>query len=206
MTTLPVTMALGASNLVPPSLPGPSIVQTFVFERPELFLILQMIAGAVLLWRINNHGALKQLWWMPVACVALGGAVYIYGNAVETTRERLLRLTVEYVDALATGDLATVDAMTADQLVIERIMLSTDKDDLLRLLDRPEIRGITSHSVNLRGGVRDNENAGRTQASVSATHETFGRTSAPGIFEFGWRRTPEGEWKVSRLVMQRQPL
>jgi len=199
-------LLLAASQLVPPSLPGPSLIDTFIFEKPELFVTTQAIASMVLLWRINQRGMLAKLWVVPVLCLLLGVAAYVVGSVVETDREKIVGRTVEMVDALAEGDASRVDAMLADQLVVVGVPLAVNKESVLAMLNRPELQGITGHSIRIRGAVKDNENSGRTQAAVSATHDSYGSTSVPGIFEFAWRRTDTGEWVVTKLTMLRQPM
>ena len=197
---------IAASNLVPPSLPSPSLIDLFIFERPELFLILQLIAAAIILWRINQHGMLGKLWWLPLVCVALGVGVLAVGNAVETVRERLMRRTTEFVGTFIGGDRGRVERLLADQFVAEEIPMANGKRGALDAMDHPYVDGIADYSVEIEGGVRDSENAGRTQAAVSVDHTRWGATRTPGIFEFGWRRTRDGRWVITRLEMLRRPL
>lgn len=196
---------LAASNLVPPSLPGPSLVDTFIYERPELFLVLQLIAAAVILWRVNQHGMLKKLWFLPLICVALGLGVYAFGNSVETIRERLMRQTRQFVDAFVGGDTSRVDALLAEQLTLEGIPIAADRSSVLDAMDHRYIDGIRDHTVIVIGGVKDGENAGRTQVKVSVDHTSMGQTRTPGIFLFVWRRSPSDEWVITKIEMQRRP-
>lgn len=196
---------LAASNLVPPSLPGPSLVDTFILERPELFLVLQLIAAAIILWRVNQHGMLGKLWYVPLICVVLGLGVYAYGNSVETVRERLMRQTGEFVDAFVGGDTARVDALLAESLTLEDIPRATNRASVLDAMDHRYIDGIRDYTAIVIGGVQDGENAGRTQMKVSVDHASLGSTRTPGIFLLGWRRTPADEWVITKLEMQRRP-
>ncbi|MEQ9616689.1 MAG: hypothetical protein RLN60_01500 [Phycisphaerales bacterium] len=197
---------LAASQLAPPGLPGPGFLQFLILEKPEVFLVLQVIAALVILWQINQRGALKRLWFLPLICVAIGAGVYAYGHSVETTRERLMRHTVEFVDAMVAQDEPRVAAMVDESIVIEDVRGVRDYDGLIREMNGPYIPLIESYSVNVRGGVKDNDNAGRTQASVNASLSGTGRAGAPGIFLFSWRRAADGSWKLVTLTMQRPPL
>ncbi len=199
-------LTLAVSQLVPKTLPAPGLIDLFIFERPELFLILQLICAAVMLWRVNQRGMLRRLWFMPLICVVIGGAVYVVGSSVETVRERLMRQTGEFVDALVAQDTAAVEKILSAQLVVERVPIAANREALIAAMSHRYVADITDYSVNVKGGVKDNANAGRTQAAISATVAGLASTSVPAVFEFAWRRTPEGEWVMTKLTMLRQPL
>ena len=157
-------------------------------------------AALILLFR---RGDQKRGLIVGGALLAAAIVFAVLGVMVETTHERLIRLSNEFVDAAAEGRVDDAEAMLADDLVIAVGGTTLPGRTLARRgLDalRDDIR-VNDHFVSEESAtVVAGGGNGASQFLVRATSNT-----GPGTawFRLNWRLQPAGGWRIHLIEVLR---
>lgn len=190
---------LGAA---PPPLPVGPAIPHWLFERP---ITVGLVVGAFALasWVVlSRRGEERRALLVGGALAVIAVSVGAVGSLVETTRERLIRLSNEFVDAVAARETDVASAMLADDLVIA--MGGTQLPGGAGLARRAletfhEKVKVTDHLVtdeSATGGA----SGGASQFFVRASSDV-----GPGTawFRLSWREGPAGVWKIFLIEVLR---
>jgi hypothetical protein len=190
---------------VPAPLPPPPALQAWLFERPILSALVLAAFGLAALILLFRRGEQKR--GLIVGGALIGGAVAIaaLGILVETTHERLIRLSNDLVDAAAEGRVDDAEAMLSDDLVIAMggTTLPLSGGTLARqALNglRDEVR-VNEHYVSEESAtVVEGGDSGASQFLVRATSN-----AGPGTawFRLNWRLDASGEWRIHLIEVLR---
>lgn len=188
---------------VPTPLPPSPALQGWLFERPILSALVLAAFGLAALILLFRRG--EQMRGLIVGGGLLAGAVAIaaLGIVVETTHERLIRLSNELVDAAAEGRVDDAEGMLADDLVIAVGGTTLPGRQLARrALDglREDIR-VSEHYVSEESAtVVAGGDSGASQFLVRAVS-----SMGPGTawFRLNWRLDSSGEWRIYLIEVLR---
>lgn len=211
----------------PPALPAPTGIDHWLFERPLTSGVALAIFALACFLVLRSRG--KQRLALVVggglATAACGAA--LAGMLVTTDRERIADQTGALIDAVARGDVRTVDGLLSDRMVFilggrsgvvgaaepsrpgagrgdtgagaGNTDQSPDKRWALVGVGAVGSRvDLTDHESTLKRAVLDGRGVGRTQARITVKEPKMG--FAISWWQFTWHR--EGDaWRVRTLEL-----
>ncbi len=188
----------------PPPLPNSPAIQQWLFERPILVGVALAAFGIAAFFVLNRRGDAAKGIVAGLMLLLLGIAATVTGIAIETPRERLIRLSNEFVDAVVAGETNAATAMLAPDLVVA--VGSTPLPGGGGLARRA-IESFTE-SVNVSDYFVTDESATvNAQASSGASQFLARATSnlGPGSawVRLNWRLDPSGEWTIYLIEVLR---
>lgn len=184
------------------AVPPPPLWQNLLMENPWPAAVVLLGVGVLLrtLAKRTIREKPRRKWLNRSALLAslLAAGVVSLAYAVETSRERVQRRTLELVNATAPLDIAAVDALLAEGVVVA----GPDGEALIegqRVRRRLETvsgsYGIESHRIRDRKAwARD----GRGMSSVNLYTEV-GSTPALTRWWLRWERGGDGRWRVAEV-------
>lgn len=190
----------------PPPLPEPPLLEAWLFERPVTAAGALLGAGVVCFLVLRARGKSKGAVIGGGALIALAAAVALIGSVVETSRERVARLSAQVIARFQAADQAGLGVLLADDLVLDLggggVSAAGDSSDKALVLEAA--RAMQGQAVIDTSRVREPVAADGPRAARS---QVFVRTGGGGFgpslswWMFSWRREPDGEWRVSLIEL-----
>lgn len=188
----------------PPPLPPSPALERWLFERPVVlgFFLAAFAVAAFLV--LNRRGDAKRGVLAGLVLLVLAIAVVATGLGVETRRERLIRLSNEFVDAVVEGDAPAATGLLADDLVVA--LGSTPIPGGAGLARRAietfgENVSVSEYIVtDESAAVGKGTNSGASQFLVRATSDL-----GPGTawVRLNWRYDPSDDWTIYLIEVLR---
>lgn len=195
-------MRSAASSIVG-SLPSPPLVEAWLFEMPWVPASVLVVLALVMLVALNRRAQLRA---GVIACSAMVGAAVVIlaaGLLVETTREELKRLNIEFIGAFVAGDSQRVGELVSERMVFtvggsaETGFGRTEAVRSAAEVERLQIRG---YSIDWRGAAVEGARSARTRFLIRVESGLGGMTFL--VWEFGWVKEEES-WRITALRLQR---
>lgn len=183
----------GLVNMEP--LSGGSWWEVWMLER-SWFTGAALVLAGVLAWFILARSEKRTVAVVATAVfVTLGIAVSALGNAVETDRERLRKLSAEFVDEFVEGDTAALERMMLERVALlsAGAAVNAERDLLISASGATPISAITYNDM---GATMDAPSLGRTRFSVRTTHEGLYTGTVTSGWELEWVRGNDDVWRI----------
>lgn len=181
----------------------------YTLQQPWPLALGLGVAGLILLWTwlIARSGprpagrTFGDHWRLPTAIGLLVAAVglVIAAREIETSTERLTRLTESFVAAAVVGDAATTSGMLAEEaeLQVGRNASTSWGPFWINAQVRLAPNFLQGNTIReIESGLHDRD---RGETWFAQTTRVNNGQPIPNEWRFTWVRTPDGEWKLSRL-------
>ncbi len=194
------------------NLPDSPLFQRLAFENPWALMILLVIAAAVAWIVLNRMGRTRRAIQTSAAlCVAAIG-LWILAGQVTTAREIIKLKTRQFIQAVATADVQTVEDLLTPDARLYNIVGGTRGGGGVGGSQGVPVDAIVSQLQNFRPGAPyeieqvafldlqstlDGPKVGRTQVRIRVTPVNGGLVFA--WFRFDWRQVPDGDWQVKGI-------
>lgn len=197
----PIGSALASA---PPPLPPSPTIERWLLERPIVVGVALAAFGIAVFLVLNRRGEARNGALAGLALLALGIAATVTGVLVETPRERLIRLSNEFVDAVVAGETDAATAMLAPDLVVA---LGSTPLPGGGVLARQAIESFSA-SVNVTDYFVTDESATVGAGATSGVSQFLARASSnlgPGSawVRLNWRLDESDDWKVYLIEVLR---
>lgn len=190
----------------PPALPSPPLIDRFLFQLPwslataaALFVLAIVFARAAALTQQEKRTPLRVV----AAALLIGAiAVGILQALVTTKSEAIRNRTDELVNAVALGDLNSLERLLASDAtaVYFNAPDGIDKDTIMDHVARQfgQGREATVRIADL-SSIADNERFGRSQLRVVVTHDFTAGYPIGSWWRVDWRAKTDGTWEAVKV-------
>lgn len=183
-------------------LPEPALWSRVLLEAPWPAVAGLIVAGLLVAVVLVRRGQAGRAVLADSALTIAAVAVVLTAYLVTTDHERIERGSAVLVAAAAAGDAAGAGALLATdaRLYAEGdAALSLDRRQILGVVaGLGRAAGIEGHRITRATASVDGPNAGRSRVVVRVDIAQGGLTFS--AWELGWRKDPDGVWRVTRLV------
>jgi len=182
-------------------LPQSSPLIVFTLERPSFAAALLLLAAA-LVWFALRYRHPRQTLIATASLIGAAIGLVALAALVETTGERLGRETRLLVEAAVAGDVATVQHLLDDELIVRagRDRANVGKSDLLERI--PALREfVKSNNIRQVQGAGTGRDSG--ESILVQTTTTYLGAPTPNEWRFRWRRDGQGRWRVREMIWER---
>ncbi len=203
----------------PPPLPRPPFFEHLLLEEPLPLVILLAAAGLIILWRARSALQRRRpLLLTGSALLTAAAAIAITGSCIQTGREQIRSGVLRLVQAAATADSATLDALMApDCRLFTRYQIpgysgaaaGMDKATILeQVAQTHRVTPITQADprepqCHLRG-----PSLGSTQLLVHTVIENQRagyKFPIDSWWRVDWSKDPAGQWRASQIELLSLP-
>lgn len=186
-------------------------VTSMLFEDP-LMLLLGLIGVAAVLWALSRSRGDTRLMGGAMMALALALAIGVLSWLVETSREKLLARTNEFVKAVEAHDAASLNTMlTPDASVVgpnKRVWLTRAAFDL-GLQTFAKVYPDWDHRVIDANARQDRDDLAISRIRVRSKLSDANPTPVPSEWEFIWTREAQGDWQIQEIrpikIMEQTP-
>lgn len=175
----------------------------WVLEQPVPLAAACLIAAFAVMVILQRRGDTKRGLIGGGVLVLVGVAVLATGMLIQTPRERLTRLTSEFIRRVFAADAVWAEATLADALVIAsggQVYDTFGKEQLVATIHNFGAFDTREWAERPRGSAIDGEGLGRTHSTIRVSAAYMGNQTIPSTWEFTWRRPhPKDSWQVTRI-------
>lgn len=204
--TLPKSALLAQAN--PPSATS-GLFEYYVLEHPVLGMLAVLLVGLIAAEVLRRKGRAKPALWTLAAAIAIGAAMVVIGERVETPRERVTAATRSFIDAVTSANVAAAEPHLSPRINFRtdgRVNSTLDRDWLLSVI-RGLASAFKSHSlevldINLTNDAQSAQVQFRSRAEFTGS-SGGGWGLVPSTWEVTWRRdaTAKGDapWRITGI-------
>jgi len=165
-------------------------------------LALIFLASGLMMLKIVRHRHSRLLKFSAIAIILLAPSIVVTAGLIETTAERLRRLTIEFVDTAMRGDRIGAGAfLTSDlTIVIGEDGTRWDKQRILNLIE-PLPNIILSNRIRHTEAVLTDEN--KAESVLAQTTTPSSAIPIPNQWRFRWvRDSMDGQWRIRQMIWE----
>jgi len=201
--TIAGTNLLGAALGAVPPLDAPPAHQVWLFESPWPLVGLLLLASVVGFIALNRQEKGRWAVGAFLLGVVAAGAVFGVAAGVKTEREALLGRTAAFVDAVAAGDVETVDELLAESLEVSfagTLAAEVNRELVLGVVGAFQEGGALELREYLSGSRQAEVRGagfGVSQLKITVVAARGGAGST--WWRLDWRKQPDGAWRITEL-------
>lgn len=192
----------------PPSTTS-SLLEYYVLEHPVLGMLAVLLVGLIAAEVLRRKARAKAAIWTLAAAIAIGAAMVVIGERVETPRERVTAATRSFVDAVTTANVAAAETHLSPRVNFRtdgRVNTTLDRDWLLSVI-RGLASAFKSHSlevldINLTNDAQSAQVQFRSRAEFTGS-SGGGWGLVPSTWEVTWRRDAtagdDAPWRITGI-------
>lgn len=180
----------------------PPFFERWVLEQPIPLAVVLAAAAAVVMAALVRRGRGRAGAVAAGVLLVLAGGVLLLGYVVRTPRERLADLTVEFVQRCFASDRAGVSERVDSGLIVAsagEAFTRFAKAELVALVGNFHALRVRDWRGRGMGAAMEAPDLGRTRFTLRVRTDFLGDQPMPSTWEFTWRRSGEGEWRLIRL-------
>lgn len=189
--------------LIAADLPAPPALERWFLEQPSPAVVALVTLGAIWMFVSNQRAQVRRGAIGLGAALVLAAGVFALATAVETPRERAIALSRTLIDRVLSGDVAAVEPMISESLVVAesgRMVSEMTRASVLAVAAGFGGNTVQQWSAHPQGAVADAPGVARAQVTIRVTlKRELGATGTPSTWEFTWRDTPNGGAQLVRL-------
>jgi len=181
--------------------PSPPLMDRLLFESQVVVPVAVLILAVIIGFGLGRAAKGREGWIVIGVGVVLAVGIAISSRVVETDREEIRRLTVEFIDGVMENDRARVEGLLGPRLTIAAGGSSAPMDARRFILDQVErvSAEIERYATNVQeSAVTVKDAAGKSKFAFSVLQSRgygFGVTT----WVLDWQKSPSNGWQIDTI-------
>jgi hypothetical protein len=181
--------------------PPPPLMDRLLFESQVVVPVAVLVLAVIIGFGLGRAAKAREGWIVMGVGLALAVGIAISSRVVETDREAIRRLTVEFIDGVMENDRSRVEGLLGPRLTVASGGSSAPMDARGFILDQVErvSAEIERYATNVQeSAVTVKDAAGKSKFAFSVL-ESRGYGFGVSTWVLDWQKSPSGGWQIDTI-------